>query len=91
MVQFLQTFEHLGGNLYKYGLRTEKSFLRLPPQLKKFLPQNPDPERLSYAARGILKTFLDDLVRVEATLAEVQDPAVKLPLHVGLIKIDPFG
>jgi len=92
MVQFLQTFEHLGGSLYKYGLRTEKSFLRPPPQVKEFLPQNPNPEKLSYeAARQILKTFLDDLVRAEATLAEVKDPEVKLPLHVGLIKIDPFG
>src|SRR5207237_6671358 len=32
-----------------------------------------------------------DLAKAEATLAEVRDPAVKLPLHVGLIKIDPFG
>ncbi|HEY7152531.1 MAG TPA: hypothetical protein VH575_01100 [Gemmataceae bacterium] len=92
VVQFLQTFEHLGGNLHKYGLRTEKSFLRPPPQLKEFLPQNPHPETLTYkAARQILQTFLEDVVRAEATLAEVKDPAVKLPLHVGLIKIDPFG
>ena len=40
VVQFLQTFEHLGGSLHKYGLRTEKSFLHPPPQLKEFLPQN---------------------------------------------------
>src|SRR5271167_4663370 len=50
VVQFLQTFEHLGGSLHKYGLRTEKSFLRTPPQLKDFLPQNPDPETLTYTA-----------------------------------------
>jgi hypothetical protein len=92
VVQFLQTFEHLGGNLHKYGLRTEKAFLRPPPQVKEFLPQNPNPETLTYAAaRQIVQTFVDDLVRAEATLAGVQDPAVKLPLHVGLIKIDPFG
>ena len=30
VVQFLQTFEHLGGSLHKYGLRTDKSFLRPP-------------------------------------------------------------
>ena len=92
MLQFLQTFEHLGGSLHKYGLRTEKSFLQPPPQVKEFLPQNPKPEILTYmAARQLIQTFLDDLAKVEATLAEVQDPAVKLPLHVGLIKIDPFG
>jgi hypothetical protein len=92
VVQFLQTFEHLGGSLHRYGLRTEKSFLRPPPQLKEFLPQNPNPETLTYAAaRQVIQTFVDDLVRAEATLAGVKDPAVKLPLHVGLIKIDPFG
>ena len=36
-------------NLYKYGLRTEKAFLRPPPQVKEFLPQNPNPEKLTYA------------------------------------------
>ncbi|HWG47175.1 MAG TPA: hypothetical protein VN688_30710 [Gemmataceae bacterium] len=92
VLQFLQTFEHLGGNLYKYGLRTEKSFLRPPPPIKEFLPQNPHPDKLTYtAARRIVQTFLDDLVKAEATLAEVKDPAVKLPLHVGRIRIDPFG
>ena len=92
VLQFLQTFEHLGGGLYKYGLRTEKAFLRPPPQVKEFLPQNPNPEKLTYAAaRQLVQTFIDDLARAEATLAEVRDPAVKLPLHVGLIKIDPFG
>src|SRR5436190_1998579 len=92
VLQFLQTFEHLGGSLYKYGLRTEKAFLRPPPQVKEFLPQNRNPETLTYpAARQLIQTFIDDLVKAEATLAEVQDPAVKLPLHVGLIKIDPFG
>src|SRR5919198_2459224 len=92
VLQFLQTFEHLGGSLYRYGLRTEKPFLRPPPRVKEFLPQNPNPEKLTYtAARQIVQTFVDDLVKAEATLAGVKDSAVKLPLHVGLIKIDPFG
>lgn len=92
VAQFLQAFEHLGGGLYRYGLRTEKSFLQPPPQVKEFLPQNPNPEQLTYsAARQLIETFVDDLMKAEATLAEVKDPSVKLPLHVGLIKIDPFG
>lgn len=92
VLQFRQTFEHLGTGLYKYGLRTEKAFLRPPAQVKEFLPQNPNPEKLTYAAaRQLVQTFVDDLARAEATLAEVKDPAVKLPLPVGLIKIDPFG
>jgi hypothetical protein len=92
VLQFLQAFEHLGGSLHKYGLRTEKSFLRPPPQLKEFLPQNPNPDKLTYAAaRQIIQTFVEDVAGAEATLAGVRDPAVKLPLHVGRIKIDPFG
>lgn len=92
VLQFLQTFEHLGGGLYKSGLRTEKAFLQPPLQVKEFLPQNPNPEKLTYtAARQLIQTLVDDLAKVEATLAEITDPAVKLPLHVGLIKIDPFG
>ncbi len=92
VVQFLQAFEHLGGSLYKYGLRTEKFFLQTPPQLKEFLPQNPNPEKLTYlATRQILQTFLKDLNKAEATLAEVKDSAVQLPLPVGRIRIDPFG
>jgi hypothetical protein len=92
VLQFLQTFEHLGGGLYKYGLRTEKAFLRPSPQVKEFLPQNTKPEMLTYtAARQLVQTFTDDLAKAEATLAQVKDPAVKLPLHVGLINIDPFG
>lgn len=92
VLQFVQTFEHLGGSLHKYGLRTERMFLRPSPEVKQFLPQNPTPERLNYAAaRQVIQDFVDDLAKVEATLAEVKDPAVNLPLHVGQIKVDPFG
>ena len=45
----------------------------------------------TFSANGAEQTAITDLVKAEATLAEVKDPAVKLPLHVGLIKIDPFG
>src|SRR5438477_11150503 len=41
VLQFLQTFEHLGGGLFKYGLRTEESFLRPQQQVKKVLTQTP--------------------------------------------------
>ena len=36
VLQFLQTFEHLGAGLYKYGLRTEKAFHLL--RVDKFEP-----------------------------------------------------
>ena len=93
VLQFLQTFEQLGARLYQYGLRTgERSFLRPPAQVRALLPQNPNPEALTYAvARQSVQDFVDHLLKAEATLAKVTDSAVKLPLHVGLIKIDPFG
>ncbi len=92
VLQFLQTFEHLGATLYQYGVRTERSFGPLTEQMKEVLADNPKPKTLTYkAAREVLQTFLDDLAKVEATLAAVKDPEVKLPLHVGLVKIDPLG
>ena len=65
VLQFLQTFEHLGGGLHKYGLRTEKAFLQPPAQVKEFLPQNPTPQTLTYAAaRQLVQTFVTDLAQV---------------------------
>ncbi len=91
VIQFLQTFEHLGQSLYRYGLRTERPFM-LAPQIHELLPQNPDPEKIDYAAaRKIVQTFVDDLDRAEATLAKIEDENVKLRLHVGRIKLDLTG
>jgi hypothetical protein len=92
VVQFLQTFEHLGSSLHKYGLRTEGAFRGAPPEIREVLPQNPNPEKMSYEAwRGILQDVVDDLAKVEETLADIKDDDVKLPLHVALVKIDLFG
>jgi hypothetical protein len=92
MIQFLQAYEHLGASLYRYGLRTERAFVGPDPAIRELLPQNPNPEKIDYAAaRQIVQTFVDDVNRAEATIALVQGEQVKLPLHVGLIKLDPFG
>jgi hypothetical protein len=97
VVQFLRAFERCGATLYKHGLRTERAFAA-PLGLFGFgetgelLPQNPKPETLTYeGSREIVKAWVTDLNQAEATLAEVKDDKVKLPLHVGLIKIDLFG
>jgi hypothetical protein len=92
VLQFLRSFERLGNNLYKYGLRTERAFVRPNLPGRPLLPQNPEPEKLTYAAaRQILQTWVDDLNRAEKTLAGVTRENVQLPLHVGLFKIDPLG
>ena len=91
-VQFFQSFEHLGSSLYKYGLRTEGAFGGMPAPIRGVLPQNPKPEQVSYAdIRQMLQTWVNDLKAAEKTLSAVKDPNVKLPLHVGLIKVDLTG
>jgi hypothetical protein len=92
VVQFFRSFERLGAGLYRNGLRTERAFGGLPQQLHEIVPQNPNPEKLTYAAaREIVQAWLKDLNKAEATLAGVKDEQVKLPLHVGQIQIDPLG
>lgn len=92
IVQFFQSFEHLGGNLYKYGLRTEGAFRGMPAEVRALLPQNKNPEEISYAdVRQMLQTWVNDLKQAEKTLSAVKDSDVKLPLHVGLIKVDLIG
>jgi hypothetical protein len=60
--------------------------LRLP------VGANPKPEQLTYpGARKILMNWVDDLQKAEATLVQVTDPEVKLPLHFGLIRLDFDG
>lgn len=91
-IQFLRTFEHLGTSLHEYGLRTERAFPRASAEVRELFPQNEMPQELAYEdARRIVQTVVDDLKKVEETLAEIEDPDVKLPLHVGLIKVDLFG
>ena len=91
-LQFLRAIERLGQSLYRYGVRSDRGqrmnlpFLRLP------VPTNPGPEPLTYAAaRQILLDLLAGLQKAEATLAAVADEQVKLPLHLGPIRLDFAG
>ncbi|HEX8201533.1 MAG TPA: hypothetical protein VF590_13695 [Isosphaeraceae bacterium] len=91
VVQFLRGVERLVQTLHRYGLRPDVTggmvpFARLP------VPPNPDPRRIDLAeARAIFQQFLDDLARAEATLAQVDEPDVTLPLHFGRIRLDLDG
>ncbi len=91
MVQVIRGMERLMQSLYHHGARDSavRNFL---PILRLPVPENPTPETLTYdVARQILQTFLDDLNQAQATLAEVKDPAVKLSLRIGLIRMDVNG
>lgn len=92
VVQFFQSFEHLGTNFYNYGLLTRSGFGNLPGRVSDFLPANPSPKTLSYTDfRQILQTWVNDLNAAEKTLSAIKDPDVKLPLPVMSIKVNLFG
>lgn len=91
MLQFVRTFERLVGNVHKCGIRTEDTILRINPEFERYFPDNPKPKKVAYSdIRELIQTFLNDLATIEANLALVKDPDVKLPLHVGLIRVNPF-
>ena len=90
VIQFLQAVEKLGQDQHRFGLlgnrRAAIPFMRLP------IPENPKPERLSYAkARRMLQDFMDGLKVAEATLAETKPTGVKLPLKIGQVRLDLDG
>jgi hypothetical protein len=93
VVQFINAVEGLGQNFYRYGLRdSSNSWGNFIPLLRLPVPQNPNPEILTYEdSRRILQSFLDDLALADVTLAKVDDPLVKLPLHVTKIKLNFAG
>jgi hypothetical protein len=89
VVQFLRAVEGRMQAFYRHGYRSEPGmipFTNLP------IPRNPKPESLDYkTARKLLQAWIEDLGRAEATLAKVNSPEVKLPLHFGLIRLDFDG
>lgn len=92
--QFLQAVEHLSQSMYRYGLGNEHNrWLRQNiPLLRLPVPENPRPKVLSYTElRNMLQTWVDDLQDAEATLAEIRDGDVRLPLHFGQILLDLRG
>jgi hypothetical protein len=88
-LQFLRAVEGRMQAFYRYGYRSEPGMMgisNLP------IPKNPRPEPLDYkTARSVLQVWIDDLAKVEGTLAKVKSPDVKLPLHFGLIRLDFNG
>jgi hypothetical protein len=90
-VQFLRAVERMVQSFHRFGLRPDPAggnipFARLP------LPENKAPKPIHYAdLRAIFEAFVDDLRKAEATLAKVDDPVVKLPIHFGQIRLDIDG
>jgi len=93
VIQFVRSLERLSQDLHRYGLRdSSRHFGNLIPVLRLPVPDNPDPETLTYdISRRIVQTWLDGLAKADVTFARVTDADVKLRLHVGQIKIDRTG
>jgi hypothetical protein len=96
IAQFFQAAEGLGQALHRYGLQSSYEndalgfaglpFLRLP------VPPNAAPEAVTYdALRTVLGDFVDGLARAEATLAEVSEAELDLPIDLGAIRLDLNG
>jgi hypothetical protein len=81
--------EHLSQGLYRYGLEPPDSstfVLRLP------VPHNPSPEPVTYEGlRAVLATFVDDLGKADATLADLDAGEVRIPVDLARVRYDANG
>jgi hypothetical protein len=94
LVQLLRGVEKVGGSLFRHGFRFGEAVPLLGVRLRlgAAAPSNPKPEKLSHEGfRAIVRTWVDDLARVEATLAGIKSTQFKLPLPLGKIKVDVLG
>lgn len=90
-VQFFRAVEGRIQAFYRHGLRSDVAggFL---PLTNLPVPNNPKPELIDAArARALLQAWVDDLAKVEATLAGVTSPDVKLRLNVATVRLDFDG
>jgi hypothetical protein len=91
MIRFVDAIENLASGLYRYGARAPNA--GFPPLgLLVPIPGNPNPQPIAYQdLRRLLQAFVADLAKADATLAMVDDPAVKLPVDLMKIAFDVDG
>lgn len=88
VVQLMGTTERLMQSLYSYGLQ-QNGITQFFPILRLPVPENPQPQPVTYKdARNMLQTFLNDLTKIRETLEPIKDTQVKLPLRIGLTRMD---
>jgi hypothetical protein len=95
-LRFLRAVERVSQAMYRHGVGADAGNAGLVRSLPVFqaggFAPNPKPEPID--AKQFRQMFLDlvaDLAAAERTLAEVNDPAVKLPLHIGRVRLDFNG
>ena len=85
VTQFVSAVQRLGQKLAVYGPRPRFAFAGGPVIAEVPAPAEP----LTYPVlRKINQEWLDDLARIEATLAKITSEEFKLPLHVGRVTLN---
>lgn len=88
-IRFVRAIENLSQGLYRYGLKTPRSFLI--PILRLPVPENPNPEPITFADfQALVAGFSRDLALAEETLVGV-GPEVKLRLDLRKLHYDIDG
>ncbi|WP_253274551.1 hypothetical protein [Nostoc sp. PCC 7107] len=88
VVQLMGATQKLMQSLYRYGLQ-QNVLTQFFPILRLPVPTNPTPQPITYQdARKILEDLLNDLTQVKDTLEPIKDNQVKLPLRIGLTRLD---
>lgn len=84
--RFLRAVERMSQSFYRYGLHDVLIIIQFP------IAVNPKPQPIRYAdLRDVFQAMVDDLAKAESTLAPMGDGEVKLPLHLGRIRMDLNG
>ncbi len=90
--QFLRTIEGMAQAMYRHGLEPPREFQRELPFFRFPLSPNPSPEPLDYdKLRQVFLDALQGLTVAEATLAKMGQSEVKLPIAIGLARLDLNG
>lgn len=92
VTQFLRAIEGMAQAMYRHGLEPPRGMEQNLPFFRFPLPRNPSPEPLDYEKlRGIFVAAVDGLARADATLAAMGETDVKLPIAIGLARLDLNG
>ncbi|HEX7110733.1 MAG TPA: hypothetical protein VF224_15970 [Aestuariivirga sp.] len=90
--EFLLAVEHLSQSMYRYGLEPPPGLARSLPFFRMPVPHNPKPDWLSYKKmREVFKTLQAEFSAADTTLAKIGTGDVKLPIAIGLARLDLNG
>ncbi len=89
---FIRTVEGMAQDMYRYGLETPREVQRSLPFFRFPVPPNPKPEQLDYEKmRDVFKKAVAGFGEADAVLARMGKAEVKLPLAIGLARLDLNG